>query len=717
MNHWLTVRFLPTQQDYVRVSRMLLFRGWRIWVALGTMAVVELCLLLALPNHTFTSSTFAWPIAFFLPGVFFWLFVGLPYRTGQISKGNEMLLAEITWEFGEDQVVVKNPYQETKYDWSSFRSLTENSDYFFLRHTASKQQYQFLPKRAFADPEQQSQFRDLVRRKIAAHKGSGVGDSHSDHLVTAIVLIPVIGMICILAIGAALYVGFARDTGRWPISPHGTPTVSPSADSSSYVDQARAKAFMKQYREAIPLLDQAIQLDPRNGYVYYLRAYSYSRVAADEHIYELHQQELGQARQDIDHAIEYGVSDPNFLSGELYFLRYQIYSISHAASDADVVAMQPILRENLRMAEALGTNDKYINQYIVFTYFDQHDCQGGLAELQRIREKSGLSAPPSSSLYNIEGHGYACQGEYDKALESIDKGLNIESFPERLYFRAVILYYLGSTQEAFNTLNGLIATEPEFHAERYYFRSLIQYDLGDPQSALADLDAGDRYSWDRGGVGAYLRGRMAYDKHDVAQAGKQFQLAYLTLGWLYNPVRSDAADKLAALGQATPVSTPSWVYRPTSMPPSRPLPTPDFPLAVNGIQLPPSPTAVSMDRGTGNFDVSGVNAYPVILFQASHPIEIESVQALTIHIIPVGDPVTAKFEIFIWNPSTGAWTMFKQGWQDIAVSDPSEYVAHNGDVYLAVRTDSGAEIFIKHLWLTVQYTAADSSRGTLDLVP
>ncbi len=714
----LTFQFTPAPKDYVRASRTVLLKSPGMRVNLVGMGLFELCLICATFNNDFVARVpFSWAFTLIIPGIILLLFVVIPFTAGQNVRKNDRLLVEVTWELSDDAVVLKNRYLETKYDWGSFISLTENKDYFFLRQTATKQFYTFIPKRAFVSSEQQSEFRELVSRHMLTHSAPAVSSPRFRNAAPLLIFIPTILLICVVAIGAMLYIWFAPSIGFPRFPPTATPTPLLAQTSSQYIDQARGQIFMKQYQQALPLLDKAIQLDPHNGDAYYLRANAYGNMAGTQHVYEVYQMEVEQARQDIDHAIEYGITDPNMPRGEPYYLRYQIYTRIPAPSDADVVAMEPVLRDNLRMAEALGTYDKYINQWIVFTYFNEHDCQGGFTELQRIRQKYGLSAPPNSSLYNIEANGYACLGQYDKALELIDKGLSIESFPERLYFRALVLYYLGRKQEALNTLDGLIAADPQFHAERYYFRALIEYDLGDLQATTSDLNMGDQYSWNHTQIAAYVRGRMAYDRGDKNEAARDFQVAYSTLGWLYQPCRSDSADKLSALDQPTVVATPNGMYNPTPMPSPPTIPTPDFPIAANGIQLPPFATPVSMDRGTGQFDVSGVNAYPVLLFQPPQPVTVQSVQSLTIHIIPNGPTTIDKFEIFIWNPTTGEWTMFKQGWHDIQVSDPAQYVASNGDVYLAVRTDSGIDIFIKQLWLTIQYTAPDGSQTTLDLSP
>ncbi len=50
-------------------------------------------------------------------------------------------------------------------------------------------------------------------------------------------------------------------------------------------------------------------------------------------------------------------------------------------------------------------------------------------------------------------------------------------------------------------------------------------------------------------------------------------------------------------------------------------------------------------------------------------------------------------------------------------SDLAQYVASNGEIYLAVRTDSGINISIKQLWLTLQLTPLGGSPITIDVAP
>lgn len=166
----ITVHFTPTTQDYVKTYRTLQFRSPFTRLVYGVLAALELCMLASILLPGFGSNTRLWPVAIAVP-IFIALAVILPGTSiGNNAQHNERMLADITWEMDDMQLRMANRFTKTKYDWDSFTGLIENGEYFFLRHSANKRLYNFIPKRAFASEAQMAAFRDLARRHTGANK-------------------------------------------------------------------------------------------------------------------------------------------------------------------------------------------------------------------------------------------------------------------------------------------------------------------------------------------------------------------------------------------------------------------------------------------------------------------------------------------------------------------------------------------------------------------
>ncbi|MBI5031312.1 MAG: YcxB family protein [Chloroflexi bacterium] len=70
---------------------------------------------------------------------------------------------EQEWRFSEESIFWKTPYSEVKREWT-YPKTSENAKYFvlFLKTNA----FTPIPKRAFANANEESRFRELLKRKI-----------------------------------------------------------------------------------------------------------------------------------------------------------------------------------------------------------------------------------------------------------------------------------------------------------------------------------------------------------------------------------------------------------------------------------------------------------------------------------------------------------------------------------------------------------------------
>ncbi len=421
---------------------------------------------------------------------------------------------------------------------------------------------------------------------------------------------------------------------------------------------------------------------------------------------------LEQARRDVDQA--FAISELGY--GELYLLRASIYAELANLEDRriDREYLHSIELDNLLIAIKLGNSDEFSPRQVPYTLFNMGKCDKGMAELQKIREEEGRSAPPSASLLNIEAHGYLCQGKLEQALATENRSLAIQRDRGRELLRAVILYHLGHTDKSLEELNRLLEEKPNYSGNRYYLRALIHYERGETDLAIEDLIMGSGNTWGQGGLNAYVSGLIALDEGNREQGIELLQTALETLDWLYHPLFPKIESQLIALGaaprtpqvsvriEATPV--PTFWLQPTSTP-----------VDPNIIPTPPDPIRVEIEHGTGLIYFSNYY-YPVYLFQPTDPISVRSVEQMDLNVISAVETSTPPFDLFIWNPTDGQWTMIALVWGANPVQDPSQYVDVDGNLFIAVRYEDEMEGTIDNLWPTLKVITSDGSTILLDLI-
>lgn len=73
-------------------------------------------------------------------------------------------LAEQTWEFFEDKVHWKTEYSESTGEWKNYARFVEDKQFFLLFLQSNL--FTPIPKRVFASVDEQTRFRELLKRKI-----------------------------------------------------------------------------------------------------------------------------------------------------------------------------------------------------------------------------------------------------------------------------------------------------------------------------------------------------------------------------------------------------------------------------------------------------------------------------------------------------------------------------------------------------------------------
>jgi tetratricopeptide (TPR) repeat protein len=502
-----------------------------------------------------------------------------------------------------------------------------------------------------------------------------------------------------------------------PIPP--TPSITSVSGYDQRLEQAQPNiaeghmlVIQERFAEAIPYWDQVILTVPEYMEAYVERAVCYMTLSQVQRSYGETYDYLRQALSDIDQAIELGT--PDRLYGDLYYHRHSIYADLAGMEEqrVDVDYFLGLAFENLRMAIQLGNSNRFAHRLVPMIMFNLMKCDEGMAILQQVYDMEGRSAPPSAYLPNVRANGYLCQGKMEEALDSINQSLAIQRSRDREWTRAIILYHLGRKDEALSELNRLIEEKPYYNGYRYYLRALIYYERGEIDLAMADLDMGSGNTWYQGGLRAYVMGRIALDRGDQEEGIAWLQEALDTLGWYDHPLYSQIENELASLG-VTPIIPELYVPEVTPMPTARPWPT-ATPSDPNFIPTPPDPIDVKIEDGTEMIYFSDYY-YPVFHFQPTNPVSIQSVEALELNVYSISGFGIPSFDLFVWNPTDGQWTMITAVWGANPVENPSQYVDIAGNLYVAIKYESGMEGYIENFWITLTVVNTDGEAVVLDL--
>jgi hypothetical protein len=161
MSKTITLRYIPTTDDHIQGMRTFLLHIARMRILFLVFALAFLAgvLLLFISDNLTIAAVVL--ISLF-PLLAFVLFVFSPMMLRRRVDRDRRLRAEREWELNDDQITIRNKFAEVSFEWSAFNVVKETSEqYVFISGT-----FIFLPKRAFESSEQESAFRDLVKRHI-----------------------------------------------------------------------------------------------------------------------------------------------------------------------------------------------------------------------------------------------------------------------------------------------------------------------------------------------------------------------------------------------------------------------------------------------------------------------------------------------------------------------------------------------------------------------
>lgn len=303
-------------------------------------------------------------------------------------------------------------------------------------------------------------------------------------------------------------------------------------------------------KQAIAYLDRLIAIAPVIPLAYYERGIFYYRLTHEEHAQSVYLSNLDQALQNVDAAIALYPAE-----GDYYLLRRdaladkaasQIYQVDRA------VLVDLVIESDKKALEYLVDEDRKLlaRSLLASDLVDAGRCAEGL-ELAHELEK--VIPPDTSKSYGCLGcaisAGYACLGEMDKAIQSMDALIkNNGGTKSRAYYLALYQYQAGKKDAALQTLNDSLDQDGTFIGARYLLRSLIHLEKGDTTQALTDLQMGENYSWIRSHIYAYVNGKLALANGDTEGTIRWLQLAEASFYPYQSVLRDQVRTELQQLG-------------------------------------------------------------------------------------------------------------------------------------------------------------------------
>jgi hypothetical protein len=168
MSQSLTLRYTPNQQDYAKVLRLFFLQRTGTRISLAFLVIAFGLILFAILSKGSPPTVFEL-IWLLLPPLFvLFVFFIQPSRIAAQAARNEQLITEATWEVSDEGVQISSSFGSTHLDWDALNKLVTTQEYYLLLLKTNKNAFRFLPRRAFASPQEQDQFLELVANHLSS---------------------------------------------------------------------------------------------------------------------------------------------------------------------------------------------------------------------------------------------------------------------------------------------------------------------------------------------------------------------------------------------------------------------------------------------------------------------------------------------------------------------------------------------------------------------
>jgi len=159
----IVLRYTLTEDEVVNASRSRVFRAWHMQLlAVAIVGIAIINLVIAITSSDLESILIAILPVVLLGSIFMILYYG-PLTRMRVRKEPRYFI-EQTWEFSDAGVHHHTEHGDSQNAWSAYAQASENAQFFFL--LLGKNMIAPIPKRAFANSNEQERFRALLKRKL-----------------------------------------------------------------------------------------------------------------------------------------------------------------------------------------------------------------------------------------------------------------------------------------------------------------------------------------------------------------------------------------------------------------------------------------------------------------------------------------------------------------------------------------------------------------------
>jgi hypothetical protein len=162
----ITYRMTPQEITNAARARTLHSLSLRLiagfFIALLLLFILEAAIFGASPAELLPA---LWPTVIVIV-LFGFLALANPFLAWRVRRDSKSL-SEQTWEFSDARVHVKSEHGEASNEWSAYPRAGEDKRFFYLYISQSQNLFYPIPKRALPSLAEESNLRDLLKRKIA----------------------------------------------------------------------------------------------------------------------------------------------------------------------------------------------------------------------------------------------------------------------------------------------------------------------------------------------------------------------------------------------------------------------------------------------------------------------------------------------------------------------------------------------------------------------
>lgn len=158
------LRYTLTVDEAVSAMRSRILRNWSVrWLFLAASLFALTTLVFNLATGDIALIIVAVVPIILVAGLFIFFYYS-PYTRARL-RNEPRFFIEQHWRFGEDRIDHKTKQGESHQTWATYAKASETAQFFFL--FLNHNQIAPIPKRAFANAQEQARFRELLKRKIA----------------------------------------------------------------------------------------------------------------------------------------------------------------------------------------------------------------------------------------------------------------------------------------------------------------------------------------------------------------------------------------------------------------------------------------------------------------------------------------------------------------------------------------------------------------------